>query len=853
MQAEAGDDAATLTGLRLGAWVLWRRIGSGGLGDVWEAERADGLYQARVAIKLLHGDSATLAVAQRFMRERAALGLLSHSGIATLLDAGIQAPHAYLVLELVEGQPLAGHARAHCPTVADRVALLLNVAEAVEYAHARLVVHRDLKPANVMVTATGAIKLLDFGQAASPGLAAGDARAGLTPAYAAPELVEGGATGTAVDVFALGVMLFELLSGRLPFGKRDGSRAVTEHAVLHLPPPRFSTLLAEGEDEAGPGRPRDARRAHGDLEAIALKALSKAPDERYVGVHAFIEDLRRWQQQRPVAARRRGSWRHHAVLLARRHAFLAGLGVLVLASLSAGIAASTWQWREAEAARLRSDGVANFLTELLAEGSRPRQGHIPSVMELLDDSRGKLDQFAGDPATLQQLLAVLSRTYMALNRFDHALPLGERWLALARQQHGEDEAAVLQARLGLGQVHQIMGNDDEAIALLEPIGGALARRFGRDSEQVRQQQFILAADYMHVRRLEDAERALQRVHVLTDQLHPGDDYERADYLQNLSVLRQRQGRLAESLDIVRQTEPMWISTDPRLTLPVLVLRHSEISGMTQNAQFEGIDARAASLLKDIRAKLGPGNDLSLQAASGWAEALKLQGRFADEVHARQDLLDGARADGLAPDALLDYRAELLLAQARTGQWAAATLRGTVAEAAAMEGAGLRGRCLLLLADAALAAGEPALAAEAVQRLRDRPLPAFLTAPGSRLDKIEGRLARARGDLPRSAGLLAQVRGIGKLYLWSSRLDVALTAVLQGSHEAPALLDQAQQARPAGLPEGHPLDLVSRWLAARQAAGRDDDAAVRTAWAALAAARGPGAPAPTLGNLGGLLP
>ncbi len=852
MQAEAGD-AAGLTGLRLGAWVLWRRIGSGGLGDVWEAERDDGLYQASAAIKLLHGDSATPAIARRFMRERAALGRLTHTGIAALLDAGLQPPHAYLVLELVDGRPLAEHAREL--DVAARVALLLSVAEAVEYAHGRLVVHRDLKPANVMVTAAGVPKLLDFGLAASPGEDMLDAHAGLTPAYAAPELIEADDAGTAVDVFALGAVLFELLTGNLPFGHRDDSRVAMEHAVLHQPPRRFAALLAAPADALGPGRPRDARRARGDLEAIAAKALAKLPAERYVSVHAFIEDLRRWQQQRPVAARRHRGWRHRAVLLLRRHALPFSLGAVVLASLTAGIVTSRWQWREAEAARQRSDSITRFVTELFAEGSRPRRGPTPTVLELLDDSSGRLGQFADDPATRQRLLEVLSRTYMALNRFDHALPLGEQWLALARQQHGEgeDAAAVLQARLSLGQVHQIMGNDDEAIALLEPIAAALARRFGPDSEEVRQQQFILAADYMHVRRLADAERALERVRVLTARLHPGDDYEQADYLQNLSVLRQRQGRLAESLDIVRQTEPMWSSTDPRLTLPVLVLRHSEIAGMTQNALFDGIDTRAGPLLADIRRKLGPGNDLALQAAGGWADALQMQGRHADEVRVRQALLDDARADGLAPQSLLTHRAELLLARARMGRVEAGTLRATLAEAAALDGGGQRGRSLLLLADAALAAGDPALAAEAVRHVRDKPLPAALATAGSRLDKIEGRLARAQGDLARSAGLLAQVRGLGRVHAWGAWLDAALTAVLQGSPEAATLLAQARQARPANLPDGHPLDLVARWLQARLTAGRDDDPAVRAAWAPLASARGPGAPAPTLGNLGGLLP
>jgi len=852
MQADAGE-AATLTGLRLGAWVLWRRIGSGGLGDVWEAERADGLYQARAAIKLLHGDSATPAVAQRFMRERAALGRLNHSGIAALLDAGIQAPHAFLVLELVGGLALAEHARLHCPTVADRVALLLRVADAVEHAHARLVVHRDLKPGNVMVTAEGMPKLLDFGLATSPGQAGSDVRAGLTPAYAAPELIEGDATGTAVDVFALGAMLFELLTGHLPFGKRGDSRAVLEHAVLHQPPHRLAALLAAPEDQAGPGRPRDARRARGELEAIAAKALNKKPDDRYVGVHAFIEDLRRWQQQRPVTARRQRGWRHRTALLLRRHTLLAGIGTLVLTSMTAGIAASRWQWQEAEAARQRSDSVTRFVTELLAEGSRPQQGRIPSVLELLDDSREHLDRFAGDPATRLRLLEVLSRTYMALNRFDHALPLGEQWLALAREQHGEEDAPVLQARLSLGQVQQIMGNHDAAIALLEPLGPALARHFGPDSEEVRQQQFILAADYMHSGRLAESERALARVKLLTDKLHPGDDYERADYLLNLDVLRRLQGRLAESLDVVRQTRPLWSSPDPRLALPVLVLRRHEISMMALTAEFDGIDERAGPLLADIRRTLGPGNSFALQTASTWAAALQWQGRHADELRTRQALLDGAQADGLGADSLLNFRAELLAAQARSGQPDMGAMRQLLVQAAALSGGDRRSRSLLTLADAALGAGVPALADEALQRLREQPLPAALALRGSRLDQIEGRLARARGDLARSAELLSQVKETGAIQVWALRIDLALTALLRRSPEAAERLSAAHHARPAGLQPGHPLDRVTAWLDARLQAGGEDTAAVRAAWAALATARGPAAAPPTLGSLGGLLP
>lgn len=859
MQAEA---ASALAGLRLGGWALQRRIGRGGLGEVWLARRVDDLYEGLAAIKLLHGDGSSPVVVRRFKRERAALGRLNHAGIAALLDAGVQAPHAYLVLELVEGLPLAEHARLHCPTVADRVALLLRIAEAVEHAHARLVVHRDLTPGNVMVTPAGAPKLLDFGLAASPGEAANEARAGLTPGYAAPEQIGEEAASTAVDVFGLGVLLFELLSGALPFGQRGDGPPAMEHAVLHQPPHRIAALLKKTRpDAAGPGRPRDAHRARGDLEAIAAKALSKTAAERYVGVHALIDDLRRWQGRRPVAARRDNGWRHRTALLLRRHAVLASLGALLLLVLTAGIAASTWQWREAQAERQRSDAVASFLGQLLADGSRQAGDHAPSVLELLDRSRSRLEtEFTDDPATRAQLLQVLSRTYMALNRFDHALPLGEQWLALERRQHGEDEAPVLRARLSLGQVQQIMNNHDAAIALLEPIAAPLARRFGPDSEEVRQQQFILAADYMHTGRLADAERALERVRVLTDKLLPGDEYERADYLQNLSVLRQRQGRIAEGLAVLRQTRPMWQSRNPRLGLQLLVLRRSEIALMGAVAEFDGLDALVGPLLADMRRALGPGNDLALSTLDVQATNLQLQGRHADEVAMRQALVDGARADGLPPESLLDYQAGLQLALARLGRPDHAATQALLDTAAAADSGGLRSRSLLAIAEAGLAAGDTALAAQAVRRLRERPLPTALAATGSPLARVEGRLARAQGDLARSAELLQQrltrlrsVRDAGAVQTWSAHLDRTLTAALRDEPDAARLLDEARAERPARLHDGHPLDLVTRWLAARIAAGRDDAPAVRAAWAPLAAARGPSAAAPTLGSLGGLLP
>ncbi|HEY0956731.1 MAG TPA: serine/threonine-protein kinase, partial [Roseateles sp.] len=236
-------------GDRLGAWCLAELLGEGGMGQVWRAERADGLYQGEAAIKLLRDDLASPGLAARFARERALLGRLTHPGIARLLDAGEHDGRAFLVLEYVNGRTLSEHARVNRLGLNERVKLLLDVARAVEHAHAQLIVHRDLKPSNVMVDCgqaahgAGAVhaKLLDFGIAGllddsgyqSDHQLTQITGRRLTPAYAAPEQITGDAVGVASDIYSLGVMLYELATGDLPFGKRGLSRTALEHAVLH--------------------------------------------------------------------------------------------------------------------------------------------------------------------------------------------------------------------------------------------------------------------------------------------------------------------------------------------------------------------------------------------------------------------------------------------------------------------------------------------------------------------------------------------------------------------------------------------------------------------------------------------
>ncbi|MBQ0932686.1 serine/threonine protein kinase [Ideonella sp. 4Y16] len=451
--ALAEPQLSTQPGQTLGPWRLEEKIGEGGMGQVWRATRVDGLYQGAAAIKLLRSDRAGPGLSARFARERHALARLNHPAIARLLDAGEAQGQVYLVLELVPGRTLSDWVRQHRPSLAQRVALLGRIAEAVEAAHAQLIVHRDLKPGNVMITDEGQPKLLDFGIAAllddpaEPGELTRSTGRGLTVGYAAPEQIIGLSVGVAADVFSLGVILFELVTGALPFSQRRQPRPVMEMAVLEDPPHRLGAVTPDPE---GPGAAPDGWRANGDLAAVIDKALRKDPAERYTGVRALIDDLDHWAAHRPVSARR-GHWRHRSGLWLRRHALLAASVGPVGLSLALGLGLSLWQWQRAEQAaalartrEAQSQQLSSFMLGELADRLRPL---------------GRLDILAG---------------------------LGERSLTVLAEQPGADEAPLdrlhrAQALLVLGEVDSSRGRGQTATAvaalqaaedLLRPLDGA---------------------------------------------------------------------------------------------------------------------------------------------------------------------------------------------------------------------------------------------------------------------------------------------------------------------------------------------------------------------------------------------
>jgi serine/threonine-protein kinase len=448
----------SLAGLALGAYTLRSLIGQGGMGSVWLAERSDGRYRGAAAVKLLNASLIGGDGEARFRREGDFLARLRHPRIAQILDAGVSpAGQPYLVLEHVDGEPIDRYCDRRRLDVGARVRLLLEVADAVSHAHANLIVHRDLKPSNVLVTREGRTKLLDFGiaklidpqEAAASSILTRDGHSALTPAYAAPEQLTGGHVTTATDVYALGVLLYELLCGRHPAEGATGSAASLIRAIVESEPARPSEAArGSGSEDASSGEEVAARRGttpqrlrsllRGDLDNIVAKAIAKRPEDRYPSAAALAEDLRRHLAHLPVAARAQGAG-YRVGKFVRRNWRGVAAGGLVAAVVLAGTVGIAWQAREARRQRdlvqsqlARASASSEFLAFLLSVAAPGGQRF--SVAELLEQGEALIDrQFADDDALRADMLAAIGEQYIASERWDRARPVLERAVELARR------------------------------------------------------------------------------------------------------------------------------------------------------------------------------------------------------------------------------------------------------------------------------------------------------------------------------------------------------------------------------------------------------------------------------------
>ena len=562
-------------GTTIGAYRIVRELGAGGMGTVYLAARADGQFDQRVALKLIRG-APSEEVIRRFLHERQILARLEHPNIARLLDGGLTPDgEPYFAMEFVDGEPITKWCLKHDPPIEERLRLFRAAAAAVAFAHRNLIVHRDLKPSNVMVTADGQVKLLDFGIAklleaeeSDPALT----RTGLymlTPEYAAPEQVLGSAVTTATDVYTLGTLLYELLTGQRAHRFDQHTPAAFAHVICDRDPVLPSTAVAvERAHRTSTGTRatwfaairvdsaarRLRRRLHGDLDNIVMMALRKEPERRYASVEALLADIERYEAGRPVQARR-DSAAYRASRFVRRHRVAAAATVIVGLSLVGGLLGTTYQARAAARESARAAQVRDFVIDLftLADPDLSNADEI-TARQLLERGDERVDiELAGQPELQAEMLTVLGSINRKLGRYDEAATRFERALELERTLHGDRHArvAALLHELGLTAFDQSRMDDAERLH-----GEALELRrslFGPRSPEVARSLSAQAAARNANGRYAEAEEQ-QRAALAIDREQLGPEHaEVANDLENLATILHDRGDYAQAVEIGRET------------------------------------------------------------------------------------------------------------------------------------------------------------------------------------------------------------------------------------------------------------------------------------------------------------
>ena len=517
-----------LEGRRVGPYRIVQRIGSGGMGSVYRAVRADAAFEKQVAIKVIKRGMDTEETLRRFQDERQTLARLDHPNIARLLDGGTTDDgRPFLVMEHVEGRRIDNVCDAERLTVTARLRLFGTVCQAVQHAHQNLVIHRDLKPDNILVTADNVPKLLDFGIAKVLAATEGEAQAAtrlverrMTLAYSSPEQVRGEPMTTASDVYSLGVILYELLTGRRPYRRTVTTHLEYERALSEpIPLPSARVREAEGAAVAEARQtttPALARELAGNLDTIVLKAIQPETSRRYASVQQLAEDVERALTGLPVVARA-DSVTYRAAKFVRRHrAGVAALAVLVLA-LAVGLAGTLWQARLAAGERDRAavearkaQVITGFLLDVLGSADPRTRGRDVTVAEVLDGAAKRAEQeLVGQPEQLEAMRATIGATQVRLGRAAQAVPL-------LRAAAGHREARLGPAHPDLAEV-------------LEELGSA----------------------YAGMGEGKTAEPILRRALEIRRQTAGPESAETASVLDSLGSLQTQEGRLAEAVETQR--------------------------------------------------------------------------------------------------------------------------------------------------------------------------------------------------------------------------------------------------------------------------------------------------------------
>jgi serine/threonine-protein kinase len=648
-------------GQRVGPYKLIREIGHGGMGEVYLAERDDGQFTRRVALKTIAGARYSARMQRRFLAEREILSKLNHENIARLLDGGADDSGApYLVMEYVEGQSLLDYCNERGLAVRERLRLFLQAGAAVDYAHRHLIVHRDLKPANILVDAEGKVKLLDFGiakllepdpldEATLTGLA-------LTPDYASPEQVTHGAITTSTDVWGLGAVLYELLTGQRAVKPKDRTWREVERAVLEDVPEAPSRLRPSIDV---------------DLDHICAKALAKEPDRRYASVEMLLADVQRYLDGKPVLARG-DSWRYRASKFVRRNkaAVAAATGAaLLIAGFTVSLAVQSARLKKE---RDKVQRVASLFVDLfnVADPDQSRGAGI-TAREVLDKGVEKIQGgLVGDEEIQVELMDVMSRAYHKLGLYDRALPLLERPLEVRRKSG--DSAAVADNLHRIGLVLNDQARYADAEKHFREALETRRRLFGERSGEAAESQTYLGLALFRQGKLAAAQPLFENAVAAERAISPPRTVKLADATAGLGLLHLGKGDPKSAEPLLReaaQLQTQALGRDNRVVADSLNNLATAVSLAGRYAEAQSI---ARDALEIAKRALGPDhpkvatleNNLGLMLLSRGADK-DAEPLFREAVRVRRAALGEKHPD------LAQSLGNLGLLLQQRGQWAEA--------------------------------------------------------------------------------------------------------------------------------------------------------------------------------------
>lgn len=625
---------SAVPGQRLGAYCLQREIGRGGMGTVYLAERADDQYEQQVAVKLLSHSAATTEARRRFLRERQILAGLDHPSIARLIDGGVTEDGSpYLVMELVDGLPIDDFCERNGLSLERRLGLFLQVCEAVQAAHAELVAHRDIKPANVLVTDEQRVKLLDFGIAGLSGNSGGEPATvvhAFTPEYASPEQLRLQRAGTASDVYSLGVLLYRLTAGRLPFDLEGLSPGEAERVVCQQEPPAPSAVLANAsEAHDREARVRALRR---DLDHVVLRAIAKEPERRYGSAAELAADVRRHLEGLPIQARPSTAW-YRASRFAARNAVAVAATTAVLLSLVVGLGVALLQAnraaRERDLARQEStkaQTVSDFLIEIF-DDANPFESAPADARDLLARGEQRIGAALREQSSARaDLLGAMSRAYLGLGDREAAERLSGEALELEREQLEEGHPELVQAMLDHAKALNSSGDSNSALELARNALQDLEEH-GNSDHDVAIELHRLLASYKGQSDPSAAELHLREALRLEDGRRSGPSVTRALLEHDLALLWGRQGRTEEAMEMrlaaLEMLEPL---AEPGA--PVVFQMQSNLAvHLFRAGRFPEAKPLFEASIEGMESRFGADHPSLIPALTSYGRGLLAEGEF----------------------------------------------------------------------------------------------------------------------------------------------------------------------------------------------------------------------------------